>query len=63
MARGNGFQFEMEVAPPELMVVAREKVKRQLDTIPEEDDLEIFQDATTALDLDTDDDERRDEDN
>ncbi|KAF3341201.1 hypothetical protein FCM35_KLT10045 [Carex littledalei] len=57
MARGNGFQFEMEVAPPKLMVVTREKVKRQLDTIPEEDDVELIQ-AATPLDLD--DDERRD---
>jgi hypothetical protein len=61
MARGNGFQFEMEVAPSELMVVAREKVKRQLETILEEDDVELFQDSL-PLDSDTDD-ERRDEDN
>jgi hypothetical protein len=60
MARGNGFQFEMEVAPSELMVVAREKVKRQLETILEEDDVELFQDSL-PLDSDTDD-ERRDED-
>jgi hypothetical protein len=58
MAKGNGFQFEMEVAPPELMVVAREKLKRQLETIHEEDDVEIFQDSM-PLDSDTDD-ERRD---
>ena len=58
MARGNGFQFEMEVAPPKLMAVAREKVKRQLDTIPEEDDMELVLQAATPLDLDGD--ERRD---
>ncbi|WOL18209.1 hypothetical protein Cni_G27002 [Canna indica] len=37
MAKDYGFQFAMEVAPPELVLVVRRKATKVLDTIEEEE--------------------------
>jgi hypothetical protein len=45
MARNSDLRFEMEVAPHEMVKVARLKTTPTLDTIPEEDDEEMIQDV------------------
>lgn len=42
MAEARGFFFAFEVAPPELVAVVRQKASRILDTIEEEDDLDLL---------------------
>lgn len=45
MARDFDPRFEMEVAPPEIVQVARLKATPILDSIPEEDDVDLIQDV------------------
>jgi hypothetical protein len=49
MAIDFNLRFEMEVAPPVIVKVARLKATPILDTIPEEDDVELIEDQDVQL--------------